>query len=222
MATYGYVRVSTGQQAENGESLSVQKRQIEGYAMQQGWTLESVFVEKGVSGFKPLQDRPQGSKLLKAVDAGDVIVTPKLDRMFRSALNALDVLKQLQAREVHLHMIDLGGDVTGDGHAKLVFTILSAVAEAERDRIKERISDVKADQKARGRYLGGTVPFGYRAVSNGKGKRLEPIEKQQEAIKRIRRLSREGKSLRAIAEDMQKRGHDLSYGGVRRILGRKG
>ena len=50
-------------------------------------------------------------------------------------------------------MIDLGGDVTGDGHAKLVFTILSAVAEAERDRTRERIMDVKVDQKRRGRYL---------------------------------------------------------------------
>jgi putative DNA-invertase from lambdoid prophage Rac len=41
-------------------------------------------------------------------------------------------------------MIDLGGDVTGNGIAKLIFTILSAVAEAERDRIKERVSVVKA------------------------------------------------------------------------------
>jgi DNA invertase Pin-like site-specific DNA recombinase len=42
-------------------------------------------------------------------------------------------------------MIDLGGDVTGNGVSKLVFTILSAVAEAERDRIRERIRDVKAE-----------------------------------------------------------------------------
>ena len=48
-------------------------------------------------------------------------------------------------RGVSLHMIDLGGDVTGDGISKLVFTILSAVAEAERDRIRERIWDIKDD-----------------------------------------------------------------------------
>src|SRR4051794_41966208 len=59
-------------------------------------------------------------------------------------------------------MIDLGGDVTGNGISKLVFTILSAVAKAERDRTRERIADVKRDQRARGRFLGGTVPFGYR------------------------------------------------------------
>ena len=73
-----------------------------------------------------------------AAKAGDVVITPKLDRMFRSALDALDVLARLKDRGVSLHMIDLGGDVTGNGISKLVFTILSAVAEAERDRTRER------------------------------------------------------------------------------------
>jgi DNA invertase Pin-like site-specific DNA recombinase len=45
--------------------------------------------------------------------------------------------------------------VTGNGISKLVFTILSAVAEAERDRTRERIAKVKRDQRQRGRYLGG-------------------------------------------------------------------
>jgi len=88
------------------------------------------------------------------------VITPKLDRMFRSALNALDVLRQLKERDVALHIIDLGGDVTGNGISKLVFTILSAVAEAERDRIRERIRDVKTDQRKRQRYLGGICPIG--------------------------------------------------------------
>jgi putative DNA-invertase from lambdoid prophage Rac len=66
------------------------------------------------------------------VKSGDVIITAKLDRMFRSALDALGVLGDLKARKVSLHMIDLGGDVTDNGISKLVFTILSAVAEAER------------------------------------------------------------------------------------------
>ena len=67
--------------------------------------------------------------------------------MFRSALNALHELERLREQRVTLHMIDLGGDVTSNGVSRLVFTILSAVAEAERDRIRERISDVKRDQK---------------------------------------------------------------------------
>ena len=167
MAVYGYVRVSTDRQAEEGESLGVQQRTIEGYCLMHGMTLDHMFVEQGgVSAYsKPVNERPEGARLLATVKSGDVVVTAKLDRMFRSSLDALDVLAKLKDRGVSLHMIDLGGDVTGNGISKLVFTILSAVAEAERDRIRDRIVVVKQDQKTRGRFLGGTVPFGYRLNS---------------------------------------------------------
>jgi putative DNA-invertase from lambdoid prophage Rac len=69
----------------------------------------------------------------------------------------------LKARGVALHLLDLGGDISGNGLSKLFLTIAAAFAEAERDRIRERIGQVKADQKARGRNLGGKVPFGYPA-----------------------------------------------------------
>ena len=49
----------------------------------------------------------------------------------------------------------LGGEVAGNGISKLVFAIISAVAEAERDRIVQRSLDVKSDQRRRGRHLGG-------------------------------------------------------------------
>jgi putative DNA-invertase from lambdoid prophage Rac len=54
--------------------------------------------------------------------------------------DALDVLVKPKDRNVCPHMIDLAGDVAGNGISKLVFTILSAVAEAERDRIRERVA----------------------------------------------------------------------------------
>lgn len=158
---YGYARVSTLQQADDGESLDVQQRQIAGYAQMQGFTVDRMFVERGVSGSKPLNERPQGGEMLSLLQPGDSIITPKLDRCFRSAIDALNVLGQLKQRGVSLHMMDLGGDTTGNGVSKLVFTILSAVAEAERDRTRERITDVKRDQKARGRFLGGIAPYGY-------------------------------------------------------------
>src|SRR5580765_5812904 len=115
MPVYGYARVSTVRQAEEGESLGVQQRQIAGYAMTLGLTVEHVYVERGVSGSKPLAERPEGTALLAALRPGDVVITPKLDRMFRSALDALDVLGGLQKGGVSLHMVDLGGDVTGNG-----------------------------------------------------------------------------------------------------------
>jgi putative DNA-invertase from lambdoid prophage Rac len=215
MTVFGYVRVSTDRQADDGESLGTQQRTIEGYAMMQGMTLEGVFIERGVSGSKPLQERSEGARLLATLQAGDVVITPKLDRMFRSALNALEVLGQLHRRGVSLHMIDLGGDVTGNGISKLVFTILSAVAEAERDRIRERIRDVKADQRKRNRYLGGIVPFGWEL---GKDGALVEVPVQQVAIRRIIELRRAGQSLRAISMALKEDGIELSHVGVKNVI----
>jgi putative DNA-invertase from lambdoid prophage Rac len=215
MAVYGYTRVSTDRQADQGESLGAQQRVIEGYAMMLGLQIDEMFVERGVSGSKPLGERPEGGRLLAVLNAGDVVITPKLDRMFRSALDALDVLGQIQKRGVVLHMVDLGGDVTGNGISKLVFTILSAVAEAERDRIRERIRDVKADQRQRQRYLGGKVPFGWKVGDDGE---LVEVPEQQAAIKRARKLRAKGLSLRAIAADLSEKGIQLSHEGVNRVV----
>ena len=144
---------------------------------------------RGVSGSNPLSDRPEGKTLLDFLQPGDVILTSKLDRMFRSAPDALDVLASFKDRGISLHMLDLGSDVTGNGISKLVFTILSAVAEAERDRIRERVATVKADQRERGRFLGGTVPFGFTVRSDGS---LQPGLDQQTAVQQMRIYAQEG------------------------------
>ena len=66
----------------------------------------------------------EGKRLLATVGKGDVIVTAKLDRAFRSATYALAVLEEMKDQGVALHMIDLGGgDVCGNGISEMVFTI---------------------------------------------------------------------------------------------------
>jgi DNA invertase Pin-like site-specific DNA recombinase len=219
MATYGYIRVSTDRQADEGESLGTQERQIQGYALQHGWDLAEIHVERGVSGSTPLADRPEGRRLLARLQPGDTVITPKLDRMFRSALNALDVLQTLQDRGVSLHMIDLGGDVTGNGVSKLVFTILSAVAEAERHRIRERICDVKRDQAKRGRFRGGTrAPFGFTITADGD---LAEDPAEQAMLATMRQLRAAGLGYRKIAETVaEAHGRTLHRQQVKRILDR--
>src|SRR5271166_3801694 len=199
MAIYGYCRVSTMKQANEGESLDVQRRQIEGYALMHGLTLAGVLVEEGVSGSVPVEDRPVGGPLFAKLQRGDIVIAAKLDRLFRSALDALKVVESLKARGVKLHLLDLGGDIAGNGLSKLFLTIAAAFAEAERDRIRERISQVKADQKSRGRFLGGTVPIGYQLGDDGE---LAPVEAQQEAIREMIALKAQGQSLRAIAAEI--------------------
>ena len=218
MSVYGYARVSTDRQAKEGESLEVQQRTITGYALMHDLALASFYVERGVSGSLPLRDRPEGEALLAVLKPGDIVITAKLDRMFRSALDALDVLAKLKDRGVSLHMIDLGGDVTSNGMSKMVFTILAAVAEAERDRIGERIIDVKKDQRKRHRYLGGKLPFGFEVGEKGK---LVEIAEQQQAIRRATELKAEGRTLRAIQAELAAGGTALSLAALHRLLGER-
>src|SRR5271169_5951135 len=180
MKVYGYCRVSTTEQANGGLSLDTQRQQITGYAMMKGWAVAEFFVEAGVSGSVPLADRPEGQRMLATLQPGDVIITAKLDRAFRSAADALGTLEQLKDDKIGLHMIDLGGDVTGNGISKLVFTILSAVAENERDRIRERVRDAKRHRVTQHLYNGGRRPFGFDIVevpgrTNANGKPLKNL-----------------------------------------------
>jgi DNA invertase Pin-like site-specific DNA recombinase len=211
MATFGYVRVSTAEQVSNGESLETQRRQVAGYAMMKGCELGEVFVEAGVSGSVPLGEREAGAKLLSALRKGDVVITAKLDRMFRSASDALGTLEALKDQGVALHMIDLGGDVCGNGISKLVFTILSAVAENERDRIRERIRDVKRHLASQGVYGGGKRPYGFDVVDG----RLVPNATEQAMIASMKELRAGSSSYRAIGEAVK-----LPAMTVKRILDR--
>ena len=194
MKVFGYSRVSTAEQSERGDSLETQRQQIIGYAMIKGWEVAEIFIERGVSGSIPLADRPEGARMLASVLKGDAIVTPKLDRMFRSASDALGTLEAVKDQGVSLHMIDLGGDVTGNGIGKLTFTILSAVAENERDRIRERIRDVKRHLAKQGVYGGGKRPFGFDVVDG----RLMRNEAEQATLAEMRARREAGDSYNKI------------------------
>jgi putative DNA-invertase from lambdoid prophage Rac len=211
---YGYCRVSTLKQAEDGESLAIQERQLEGYAIMHGLAIDRTFVERAVSGSVPINERPEGKALFALLEKGDVVMSPKLDRLFRSALDALVVVEDLRKRGVALHLLDLGGDISTNGLSKLFLTIAAAFAEAERDRIRERVGQTKVDQRAQGRFLGGVVPFGYRR----EGELLLVDPEQQKAIREIKRLRVQGKALRAIAEAMKAQGVVISHAGVSNVL----
>jgi hypothetical protein len=86
-------------------------------------------------------------------------------------LSVVRIVPLWQMNEGKLHLLDLGGDIAGNGLSKLFLTIAAAFAEAERDRIRERISQVKADQKARGRFLGYT-PRGW---EGWRARHLRPV-----------------------------------------------
>jgi DNA invertase Pin-like site-specific DNA recombinase len=98
----------------------------------------------------PVSERARGGALFVKLKAGDVVIAPKFDCLVRSALDALRVVEDLKKRGVSLHLLGLRGDISGNGLSKLFLTIAASFAEAERDRIRERTGQVKAEQKARG------------------------------------------------------------------------
>ncbi len=198
MGIFGYIRVSTLQQANEGESLDTQLKQIQSYSILKGFEIppENFITEKGVSGSLEFEKRPKGSELFNQLVAGDILIFSKLDRAFRNTRNALNTLHELKERGVSVHFIDLGGDVTNDGIGSVIFTILSAFATFERERIATRIREVKQVQKAEGKFLGGFTRFGYRVVDE----KLEKNPKEQEIIKLMKDMKRRGMSLRRISK----------------------
>lgn len=220
--TFAYTRVSTSDQVENGQSLEVQQRQIEGWAQMMGRKVDQVVVEPGISGGIPFAQRPEGAKIWAELRKGDVLVASKLDRMFRSAVDCLTVADQLKSRGISLYLLDIGngGDdlSAGNGQSTFFLQIMAAVAQFERSRISERIKATKAQQKARGEYLGGKAPFGW--VYDDAHK-LVPVPWQQRALDRIRMLTAKGLSPYRISADMARHGIKLSHMGVRLILERE-
>ena len=219
MTIYGYARVSTVTQVKEGESLETQKLQIQSYAISKGLELDAanIFVEAGVSGGIEFANRPEGSKLTQLVTTGDIIIFPKLDRAFRNTRNALNVLHDMKERKVSIHFIDLGGDVTGNGIGAIVFTILSAFATFERERIATRIREVKQVQKAQGKFTGGRRPFGFEVIDGVKVVKPE----EQKVISRMKQLRTKGKSYGYIASWIKK-SMDVNFTsmGIKSILNR--
>ena len=202
MAIYGYIRVSTLQQANEGDSLETQLKQITSYTSLKGYEIpsENFITERGVSGSIEFEKRPEGLKLFERLESGDVLIFSKLDRAFRNTRNALNTLHELKLRGISVHFIDLGGDVTNDGIGSVIFTILSAFATFERERIATRIREVKQVQKADGKFLGGFTRFGYRVEED----RLVKDPDQQIIIKEMKDMKRRGMSLRRISKWLKK------------------
>lgn len=198
MTTFAYTRVSTAEQT-NGTSLADQETRIAGAAALLALPTPTVISDPGVSGSVPLADRPGGFELMQRAGRGDTILALKLDRLFRSATDALVVSKELKERGVSLILLDMGNDpVNGDGVGRVMFTIMAAFAELERTRIAERVTAGKAVKRAAGGYLGGVVPFGYARHGLGRDSTLQPDPQTFPVLETIQRGHRAGMSLRQI------------------------
>ena len=214
--TFGYCRVSTRQQANEGHSLADQRQRIGGYCQANGLPVPTdFFVDAATSGTISLQKREQGARLLSELRRGDHVVVTKGDRLFRSAKNALEIAELLRERGVCLHLMDMGGEVLNSSVSRLVFGILMMVANMESERIGERTASVKEHLRAQGRFVGGAVPFGYAKTTDGALTRRKDFSAIQQ---RIAEMSRNGQSTRAIAQTLTEEGMPVSHNTVYRVL----
>lgn len=207
MRVLGYCRVSTIDQAANGESLEAQQRKLVSYCELHDLPTPQVFIDSGISASIHMHKRPQGALLLESIRPGDMLLAPKLDRLFRSALDALGVRESFMKRGIELCFCDIG-EVTKGPIGSLFFMMSAAFAETERMATSERTCTVKHDQKTRGRYLGGAVPFGYRASVDGQ---LEPYAPEQMALDEARLMKQGGLSNRKISQKLASLGHKVSH-----------
>ena len=226
----GYSRVSTQDQASDDRtSMEMQHRAINGLAMMRGVDPFSLMIydDPGVSGTIPLDQRPAGRELLASVAAGDIVVASKLDRMFRSAVDALNVADTFKKRGIDLILLDMGSQpITSSGVAECFFTMVAAFAQLERTRIAERMTQGRKGKAERGGHIGGSAPYGHRVVGTGRQARLETVPEEQDIAQTVARLWRANPSPYVIAKAMNEKqlptrsGKPWQVSQVQRIMAR--
>ena len=144
--TFAYVRVSTaGQTTEN------QVREIEAA----GFRVDARrVVSETVSGSSAIEQRPGFMRLLDRLEAGDVLIVTKMDRLGRNATDVASSVDRLEKMGVRVHCLALGGVDLTSAAGRMTMQVLNAVAEFERDLLIERTQAGLQRAKAEGATFG--------------------------------------------------------------------
>ena len=179
---YIYTRVSTAMQVD-GFSLDAQKEKLKKYADYQDMVVVREFSDEGKSG-KNVDGRPQFKEMLELIEAGtddiDYVLVFKLSRFGRNAADVLSSLQKMQDFGVNLICVEDGIDSSKDA-GKLMISVLSAVAEIERDNILVQTMEGRKQKAREGKWNGGFAPYGYKLVDGS----LFIAEDEVEVIKII-------------------------------------
>ena len=164
---YIYTRVSTSIQVD-GYSLDAQKEKLRKYADYEDMTVVGEYSDEGFSG-KNIQGRLEFQRMLNDIQEGkdDVsyVLVFKLSRFGRNAADVLNSLQLMQDFGVNLICVEDGIDSSKDS-GKLMISVLSAVAEIERENIRTQTMAGREQKAKEGKWNGGFAPYGYR-LENG-------------------------------------------------------
>ena len=176
-----YPRVSTEMQVD-GYSLEGQKNMLTRFADREEMIVVDTYEDAGKSG-KSIEGRPAFQKMLRDIEDGldiDYILVYKLSRFGRNAADILNSLELVQSYGVNLICIEEGID-SSQTSGKLLISVLSAVAEIERENIIEQTMNGRREKARQGGWNGGFAPYGYTLEDN----KLMIEETEAVAIRKI-------------------------------------
>jgi putative DNA-invertase from lambdoid prophage Rac len=111
-------------------------------------------IEENISGSVAAKARPGFIKLIDRMEAGDVLVVTKLDRLGRNAMDVRATVEQLAVSGIRVHCLALGGVDLASPAGKMTMQVIAAVAEFERDLLIERTQSGIIRAKAAGKQFG--------------------------------------------------------------------
>jgi len=214
-----YVRKS--KITESGKSIEMQKERCIALACAQ-FEVDArdvlVYEDEGKSGF--YADRPQYRKMLKDIEDSKIkaVICYKIDRISRRTVDLLNLIQQMEQKDIAFVSVSDRELDTSTRTGKIMLSMLSAIAEFERDIIAERITDNMYELAKEGRWLGGKCPLGFyshkeKMSVNGKKttvNHLEPVADEQRAVKRLFELFLQTSSLTGTATKLNEEGFKTS------------
>lgn len=179
---YTYTRVSTAMQID-GYSLDAQKSRMKAFAEYNDYEIVREYEDAGKSG-KSIEGRVQFSQMMDDIKEGkdgvSYVLVFKLSRFGRNAADVLSTLQIMQDFGVNLICVEDGIDSSKDA-GKLMISVLSAVAEIERENIRVQTMEGRIQKAREGKWNGGFAPYGYQLVDG----KLEINEEEAVAIRVI-------------------------------------
>lgn len=144
--TFAYARVSTtGQTTEN----QIQEIEAAGFHVE-----PRRIVTETISGSVAIAQRRGFSRLMDKLEAGDVLIVTKLDRLGRDAIDVSTTVRKLEELGVRVHCLALGGVDLASSAGKMTMSVINAVAQFERDLLIERTQSGLKRAKSEGKTLG--------------------------------------------------------------------
>jgi DNA invertase Pin-like site-specific DNA recombinase len=221
MSVYSYTRTSQIECLESSQELETilekEDLRLQTFALGDGMRVNDRFIDQNQKWNVSFMKRPQASILMNSLVAGDIILVCTLERIFSNCDDMVNTLAQFRKRKVRLVVVELDGDVTDMALSTRFTDMLKIFHNLEKRRSTERIKTVKQSQRKKGRFLGGSRPFGYMIHSNG---RLIENPMEQRVLKKILEMKKQGKSLRYISAEVSTPMMPVSFKTVQRLIKR--